>query len=136
MASFAHEKGGGLPRQRWDPGLSASPNCVHSILWWKESCQYIQMFDTFYSEATRSYSFDAQIGKAQNKAHLSNEDCALIETAVMEHLKAHPEATQVEVAAAIGKSRRSVQNAIAALKGRGLVKREGARMNGRWIVMR
>ncbi len=46
----------------------------------------------------------------------------------------HPQATQVEVAKAIGKSRRAVQEANATLKGKGHLEREGAKRNGRWIV--
>jgi ATP-dependent DNA helicase RecG len=93
------------------------------------------------------YSFDAQIGqdkahlkrknKAQNKAHLKrNDDCALNEVAILEYVKEHPNATQLEIAEAIGKSRRTVQDTIAALKNKGLLEREGARKNGRWIVKR
>ena len=82
-----------------------------------------------------NYSFDSQIGKAQNKAQSKrNNNCALNEAAVMEYMQKYPMATQIQIAEAVGKSRRTVQNTIAALKKRGLVVREGARMNGRWIV--
>lgn len=96
-----------------------------------------------------SYSFDAQIGKAHNQSAKSkrkikaqnqnakskrDENCALIEATVIKHMREHPEATQAEIAATVGKSRRTVQSIIADLKDRGLVEREGARINGRWIV--
>ena len=74
--------------------------------------------------------------KAQNKAQIKrNNDCALIENLVMEYIVNHPHATQIETAKAVGKSRRSVQDAIAVLKEKGLIMREGARKNGRWVVM-
>ena len=85
-----------------------------------------------------SYSFDAELDKAQNKAQIkrseNNVDCALIETAIMNYLRENPNATQIDVAKAIEKSRRSIQDAISALKEKGLLEREGARKNGRWIV--
>jgi len=82
-----------------------------------------------------AYSFDAQIGKAQNKAQLKrNDDCALTEAAVMDYMREYPHATQLEISKSVGKSRRTVQEAIASLKKAGLVEREGAKKNGRWIV--
>ncbi|MDR0514855.1 MAG: putative DNA binding domain-containing protein [Coriobacteriaceae bacterium] len=86
-----------------------------------------------------SYSFDAQIGKAQNKAQNKaqlkrNDDCALIEMEIMDYLREHSGATQIEIAGAIGKSRRTVQDAIAALKDKKMIAREGAKKNGRWVV--
>jgi DNA-binding Lrp family transcriptional regulator len=58
-----------------------------------------------------------------------NNDCALIGTAVLEYLRTHPKATQIEIAKAVEKSRRTVQNTIAELKEKDLIEREGARMN-------
>ena len=81
------------------------------------------------------YSFDAEIGKAQIKRNDLN-DCALPENTILKYLTSHPRATQVEVAMAIGKSRRTVQDAIAALKEKGLIKREGAKKSGMWIVIK
>jgi ATP-dependent DNA helicase RecG len=79
--------------------------------------------------------------KAQNKAQLKREndgaladDYALIATSITGYLLSHPEATQAEIAKAIKKSRRTIQNAITELKKQGLIEREGARKNGRWIV--
>lgn len=81
-----------------------------------------------------NYSFDAGIDKAQNKAQLKRNDCALIEKMILEYLATHSIATQIEIAKAIGRSRRSVQNAIASLKEKGLLERKGAKKNGRWVV--
>jgi len=85
-----------------------------------------------------SYSFDSELDKAQNKAQIKRSendvDCALIETVILDYLRENPNATQVDVAKAVEKSRRSVQDAIAVLKEKGLLEREGARKNGRWIV--
>jgi Mn-dependent DtxR family transcriptional regulator len=52
----------------------------------------------------------------------------------MDYLHSHPRATQITIATAIKKSRRSVQNAMAELRDKGRIEREGARKNGRWIV--
>jgi len=76
--------------------------------------------------------------KAQNKAQLKHsngdEDCALTEKTILEYLGNHPRATQIELATAIGKTRRGVQEAITRLKEEGLLMREGAKKNGRWVV--
>ena len=85
-----------------------------------------------------NYSFDAEIGKEQNKGQIKGNDCTinctLSESTILEHLKENPNATQSEVAEIVGKSLRSVKTDIAALKAKGLLEREGARKNGRWIV--
>ena len=79
-------------------------------------------------------SFSADADKAQIKRSNCAINCALIEKDVLTYLAEHPQATQVDVATAIGRSRRAVQDAFAALKDKGLLWREGARKNGRWIV--
>ena len=53
----------------------------------------------------------------------------------MDYLATHPRATQIEIATAIGKSRRTVQGTIAELKKSGKLDREGAKKNGAWIVI-
>ena len=84
------------------------------------------------------YSFDVEMDKAQNKAQIKRneraDNCALAEIEILTYLLENPNATQVEAAKAIGKSRRSVQDTIAALKEKGLIEREGAKKNGRWLV--
>jgi ATP-dependent DNA helicase RecG len=46
----------------------------------------------------------------------------------------NPDATQIETAKAINRSRRSVQEAFSSLKEKGLIEREGSKKTGRWIV--
>ena len=85
-----------------------------------------------------SYSFDAEMDKAHDKAQIKRNkndgNCALTETEILNYLCENPNATQIDAAKAINKSRRAVQNAVAALKEKGLLEREGAKKNGRWIV--
>ena len=81
-----------------------------------------------------SYSFDALIGETSVKAQSKRKNCTLIEVLILDHLTGNPEATQLQIAAAIGKSKRAVQTAFASLKEKGLLEREGAKMNGRWVV--
>jgi predicted HTH transcriptional regulator len=84
------------------------------------------------------YSYEAGSNKAQIKRNLKRNlkrnDRGLIGKTVLIYLGEHPEATQMDVAKAIGKSRRAVQDTITALKAGNLLEREGARKNGRWIV--
>ena len=85
------------------------------------------------------YSFDAGINKAQLKRKIkrsdSDENCALFEDNILKYLKDNPTATQVEVAEVLEKSRRTIQDIIAILKEKGVLKREGSRKNGKWIVL-
>jgi len=83
------------------------------------------------------YSYEVGKDKAQIKRSLKrNDDCALNENEILEYLTTHPRATQVEIASAIKKSRRTVQDVIARLKQSGKLDREGAKKNGAWIVTR
>ena len=81
------------------------------------------------------YSYEVGKNNAQIKRNLKrNDDCALTGGAVLDYLTENPRATQVEIASAIGKSRRTVQDAIAGLKEKGKIDREGAKKNGSWII--
>jgi len=62
-------------------------------------------------------------------------NCTLTETDILEFLKSHPTATQKEVAAAVAKSVNTVKNATARLQELNLIKREGSKKKGRWIVI-
>ena len=64
-----------------------------------------------------------------------NDNYALNEKEIIEYIKTHPQATQIEIAQVIGKSRATVQNTISALKERGLLDREGAKKKGKWLVI-
>ena len=75
----------------------------------------------------------AQI-KRNDKAQIKRNNYALFEKSILEYLGEHSQTTQVELAKATGKSRRSIQDAISLLKGKGLLTHEGARKNGRWVV--
>ena len=73
--------------------------------------------------------YNAQITRNENEDH-----CTLTEIEIMNYLRKNPSATQMEVADAIGTSRRIVQDAVSALKQKGFICREGSRKSGRWIV--
>ena len=60
-------------------------------------------------------------------------NCTLTETEILAFLKTNPTATQKEVASAVTKSVNTVKNATVHLQELGLLKREGAKKNGRWI---
>jgi len=76
--------------------------------------------------------------KAQNKAHIKRSDPEITltaaETAVLEYLKRHPNATQIGTADAVGRSRRTVQVTISSLKEKGLIERSGSKKTGEWTV--
>jgi len=81
-----------------------------------------------------AYSFDVEINKAHLKHSGDNNDCALTEKTILKYLSECPHATQNEIAAAIGKTRRGVQEAIVRLRKKDMLKREGAKKNGKWTV--
>ena len=76
--------------------------------------------------------------KAQPNGNIKSNHCALnctlTETEILEFLKNNPTATQKEIATAISKSVNTVKNATVNLQEIGLLRREGAKKNGRWIV--
>ena len=75
----------------------------------------------------------------QHKRAIKSNNCALnctiTETEILEFLRDHPTATQKEVATAVSKSLNTAKNATVHLQELGLLKREGAKKNGRWIVI-
>ena len=85
-----------------------------------------------------SYSFDAVIDNMQSNGTdctLScTINCTLTEKEILEYLHEYPTATQTVISAAIGKSLRTIKAGMAALQEKGLLEREGARKNGRWIA--
>ena len=82
------------------------------------------------------YSFGTDINKAQNLNHKNcGLNCGLTEKAILDYIKLNPTASQKDTAYAIEKSLRTVETAFASLKEKGLLKREGARKNGKWIVI-
>jgi len=64
------------------------------------------------------YSYDAGTGKAQLKRKIkrNDENCALTEDLILDYLATHPKATQIEIAEAVGKSRRTIQSIVAVLR--------------------
>ena len=84
-----------------------------------------------------NYSYDAHLGEnqsAETKGKNCTLNCTLSEKAIIEFLQNNPIATQDTVSKAIGKSLRSVKMDMAHLQEIGLLKREGSKMKGRWIV--
>ena len=69
-----------------------------------------------------------------SKSHNGTLNCTLDEIALLKFLKDHPEATQTEIAAHIGKSPRTIKRMTPSLIERGLLERENGKRNGRWIV--
>jgi ATP-dependent DNA helicase RecG len=86
-----------------------------------------------------SYSFDALIGKAQSANSRGNNctlNCTLTERAILDYLKDNPTATQKDIAAAVGRSIRSIKTDMSSLQKRNILFRDGARNGGRWVVKR
>ena len=80
-----------------------------------------------------NYSADTEVDKVQS-AISKCKNCTLSEIAVIEYVAKNPTATQGDIAAAIGKSLRSVKTDMSHLQEMGILTREGSRRDGRWIV--
>ena len=74
--------------------------------------------------------------KAQDKDQKMRFDCALNEheAAVKKYLIEQPTATQIEISNSIGKSRRTIQEAFASLKAKGVISNGGTKQNPYWNV--
>ena len=89
-----------------------------------------------------SYSFDANIGepkiKTPNKTSKpqKEKERALIEVLIIEYVKANPKITQKEIIEASGKSKRAIQEGFAGLQAKGVLVREGSKMDGLWKIVR
>ena len=82
-----------------------------------------------------NYSFDAETSK-KNKAQVKAPNEAINEalTEALNYVSVNPSATQKQMCDDLGKSRATVQRMIKQLQDKGLLEREGAKKNGRWIV--
>ena len=83
------------------------------------------------------YKADAPIQSATAEASKCNNctlDCTLEELAVLRVIAANPTITQKDLAAAIGKSERTIKTRTVALQEKGYLRREGGKRNGYWKV--
>ena len=53
---------------------------------------------------------------------------------ILQLLKSDPTMTQEKMAAEIGKSLRTVRNCMKRLQDAGILRRDGARKNGKWVI--
>ncbi len=58
------------------------------------------------------------------------------ERAILQRLTDDPTMAQEELAAEIGKSLRTVRNCMKRLQDAGVLRRDGARKNGKWIIQK
>jgi len=86
-----------------------------------------------------NYSFDAEIGKGQQatilKGNICTLNCTLTEKAILEYIMENPTATQKSISESIEKSIKTVKNHMAVLQEKGLIKREGSKKSGTWVVI-
>jgi ATP-dependent DNA helicase RecG len=71
---------------------------------------------------------------ATSKGKNCTLNCTLSERAIIEYIILNPTTTQPEIATAIRKSLRSVKADMAHLHAMNIIKREGSRRDGRWVV--
>ena len=63
------------------------------------------------------------------------KNCTLDEAAILNIIKGNPSITQKELAAAIGKSERTVKTRTVEMQQKGLIRRENGKRNGRWVIL-
>jgi len=84
-----------------------------------------------------NYSFDAGSDNTKNKTSTKTskaENDVLIETLILNHLRENPKMTQKEICSTAGLSMRAVQKAFASLQKKSILRRDGAKMNGSWVI--
>ena len=83
------------------------------------------------------YKADAPIQSATETSKCNNctLDCTLEELAVLRTIAANPSITQKELAAAIGKSERTIKTRTVALQEKGYLRRANGKRNGHWEVL-
>ena len=72
---------------------------------------------------------------SDSKSKICTLNCTLEETAVLNFLKETPEATQKQIAEAIGKSERTVKTITVSLQQKGKLARKNGKRNGTWQVV-
>ena len=77
------------------------------------------------------WNADAQSQSAIQKC----KNCTLEESTVLQLIESKPQITQVQIAEKIKKSVRTVKSITVSLQEKGLLKREGGKRNGRWLVI-
>ncbi len=75
------------------------------------------------------------VSSGNSKGKICTLNCTLEETAVLNFLKVVPEATQKQIAEAIGKSERTVKTITVALQQKGKLVRKNGKRNGIWQVI-
>ena len=84
-----------------------------------------------YKNEAPVQSANAGISKCQN----GTLDCTLEELAVLQAVKANPAITQKELAAALGKSERTIKRRMTDLQEKGYLHRANGKRNGHWEVL-
>ena len=86
----------------------------------------------FNSTESRWKSANGQSAKLNDELPPKCKNCTLEEVAVLRIMHENPSATQKEIAAAIGKSERTVKSITVSLQEKLIVKRVNGKRNGYW----
>ena len=84
-----------------------------------------------FQEEAPAQSAAAEISKCKN----CTLDCTLEELAVLRTIAANPSITQKDLAAAIGKSERTIKTRTVALQEKGYLRRANGKRSGHWEVL-
>ena len=82
----------------------------------------------------RNLNYGNEENKPQVKVQIKCKDCTLEEQAIIEFIAKNPQATQKEIAQAVGKSERKVHSAMICLQEKGIIERAGSKKVGTWAV--
>ena len=63
------------------------------------------------------------------------KNCTLEELAILKEIAVNPYVTQIELAAKIGVSVRTIKSRTVDMQTKGLIVRENGRRNGKWIII-
>lgn len=85
-----------------------------------------------YAHIDYEKTVGAQSAKTDNP---KCKNCTLEEAAILDIIKEQPDITQKDLAVRIGKSERTVKTRTVAMQEKGLIKREGGKRNGKWVIV-
>ena len=102
----------------------------HHLKWWLLTLKNRYLHVEYKADAPIQ-SAAAEISKCKD----CTLDCTLEELAVLRTIAANPSITQKDLAAAIGKSERTIKTRTVALQEKGYLRRANGKRNGHWEVL-
>ncbi len=106
-----------------------------------ETTEYLELFlrNLLLNEhnelKNRTMHVSENFVQSANNENSKCKNCTLEESAILKEIAANPSVTQIELAAKIGVSVRTIKSRTVDMQAKGLIARENGRRNGKWIII-